>query len=242
MPIATTVKQTYKMEKSSYLWHGVFSKINIPTDGTVVEVAPGYEPKIGNALALLGFRGTIFLIEPDKEAAAHLKKIYQQVLPKATVKTIVKTLGKVRPDEDIPKNIDALVASHPFDDMVIAQLINKDDFFTTEATDGELLSPAIKQIYDSIKNKDYARGVKMATLEWKDSIKRLKPKYFIDSQYPSHSLTIKGLIKRQESGYTVLNKLKSIYEKHAISLHQEQLFGFKGNPKWWIVIKNPSQV
>ena len=57
-------------------------------DGIVIEVAPGYEPKIGNALALLDFRGVIFLVEPDQKAARRIQRIYQKILPHAVVKAV----------------------------------------------------------------------------------------------------------------------------------------------------------
>ena len=43
----------------------------------VVEVAPGYKPKIGHALSLYGFKGTVIIIESDLEAAAYIEQLYQ---------------------------------------------------------------------------------------------------------------------------------------------------------------------
>ena len=104
----------------SYTWHRLFQEHRMPLDGIIIEVAPGYETKIGDALALLGFQGTIILIEPDEAAAAHVKEAYQRIMSEVTVNVVAKCLQDVEIGKDIPLWADALVANHPFDDMAIA--------------------------------------------------------------------------------------------------------------------------
>ena len=230
----------YKVEKTSHIWHSLFIKSRINKNGVIVEVAPGHEPKIGNALALLGFRGTIFLIEPDEKTACDIEKTYRDILPQAKIKKIVKSLQSIEVGIDIPRVVDVLVASHPFDDMVISYIINDTSLFIRERKDGENLSNSIKKLYNRITEKDYEAGIKNTVKTWKKFIKELKPNYFIASQYPSHTLIKKGLMKRQNSGFTVLEQLKSFYKNSLKEQHQNQLFGYKGNPKWWIIVKKPS--
>src|SRR3989344_1834891 len=236
-----SVTQTNTIEPTPYLWRKLFIENQLPTDGIVIEVAPGYEPKIGNALALLGFRGTIFLIEPDQKTACHIQNIYQRILPQATVKKVIKSLQEVEVGVDIPYGADALVASHPFDDMVIASVVGKIQFFSQEKEDGEKISTRIKKLYDTLKDKDYAHGIETTVATWKRFITKSKPNYFIASQYPSHTLTIKGLVKRQNSGFMVLKQLKSFYKNSLVPQHQEHSFGFKGDPRWWIIVKKSYQ-
>lgn len=225
------------VEQTSHLWKQLFLGNNLPPDGTIIEVAPGYEPKIGNALALLGFRGIIFVIEPDPKAAAHIEKIYKKILPEAGVRIIYKSLQEIKQGIDVYGKIDALVASHPFDDMVIASIARKSSFFSEEH--GERVSPEMKKFYDKISDKEYKKAVHATAKTWKIFIARSKPSLFIASQYPSHTLAIKGLIRRQASGFAVLQKLKTIYRRFLIKRHYENGFGFKGDPRWWIVAIDP---
>lgn len=233
------VKQINSIEPTSRLWHKLFVDIGLPMDGTVVEVAPGYEPKIGNALALNNFQGTIWLIEPDQQAACHIRETYRKILPQATVHSVVKSLQAVEVGVDVPQGVDALVASHAFDDMVIAFLVGDKDFFSQEKEDRTHAAPSIKKAYIALKNKDYEYGVEATVAAWKRFVKRAQPHWFIASQYPSHTLIAKGLTKRQNSGFSVLRKLQTAYKISLIERHYERPFGFKGNPRWWIVAKDP---
>lgn len=225
------------VEQTSHLWKDLFLENNLSLNGVVIEAAPGYEPKIGNALALLGFRGIIFVIEPDPKAAAHIRKVYNKVLPEAEVRTICKPLQEIKQGIDIYGKIDALVASHPFDDMVIDSIARKNSFFSEEHE--EKVSPEMKKFYDKISDKEYKKAVHATAKTWKIFIARSKPSLFIASQYPSHTLAIKGLIRRQASGFAVLQKLKAFYRKFLVKRHYEDRFNFKGDPRWWIVAIDP---
>lgn len=234
-----SIKQINSVEPTSRLWHKLFVEIGLPMDGTVVEVAPGYEPKIGNALAINNFQGAIWLIEPDQRAAYHIRETYRKILPQATVHSVVKSLQDIEIGVDVPQGIDMLVANHPFDDMVIAFSVGDKGFFSQEKEDMAHVAPSIKKVYDSLGNKDYAYGEEATVATWERFVKGAQPHYFIASQYPSHTLTTKGLTKRQNSGFSVLRQLQTVYKISLIERHYERPFGFKGNPRWWIVAKDP---
>jgi len=223
-----------RVESTLFLWRDILTDNKLPRNGVVVEVAPGYEPKIGNALALLGFCGTLFVVEPDRKAIKHLKSIYKKILPRATVKMIAKPLESVVVKIDCSSGIDALLASHPFDDMVIASIVKDKNFFSQEKKDGEILSNTINGFYKRLSDDDYLKGIKCAVAVWKKTIENLAPSFFVASQYPSHTLTMKGLTQRQNSGYAVLDELKEFY-KDNLKLKDYKEFGFKGNSRWWIV-------
>ena len=53
------------------------SKFNIK--GTIIEIAPGKEKKIGIALSDLKFEGTIYVIEPDPLAMKEITKKYKNI-------------------------------------------------------------------------------------------------------------------------------------------------------------------
>ncbi|MBI3633016.1 MAG: hypothetical protein HY226_01870 [Candidatus Vogelbacteria bacterium] len=223
------------MEVASQIWHGVFVDIGLPKDGVVVEIAPGYEPKIGNALAAIDFSGTIYLIEPDTVAAKELAAIYRSILPNAKVVTVLKVMQELKLREDIPEKIDVVVASHPFDDMVMGSIISLPNFFTLEKSGGLRLTPKIKKVYDSLTDEHYVNGVGETVKAWKDFLSKIKPSYFIASQYPSTTLTMKGLTRRQNSGYAVMNLLKSSYKNVLLNEPQNMALFPKADPRWWIV-------
>ncbi len=225
----------------SYIWRSLLEKNPIPLDGVVVEVAPGYEKKIGDALAMIGFKGTVILIEPDALAAQHTKALYERILPKATIRSVTKLLQDVRIGTDLPPRVDALLANHPFDDMAIALAMQGKDptFFTQEHGDGTGLSERIRQVYDSISDRDYVHSILATLVIWKDFIRELKPTLFIASQYPSRKLTLKKLSKRQNSGFIIVELLRDYYDSYLRDQYQERSFGQKGDPAWWIIAMMP---
>ncbi len=227
------------IEQTSYIWARFFSEIELPKNGVVVEVAPGYEPKIGRALAMLNFCGTIYVIEPDSKAASAIKAEYERILPKSTIKTIIKSLQEIKAGVNIPLKPDALVASHPFDDMVMETIVEDKNFFSLEKEGGAKNTHAIKKIYNALEDKDYRRGISTTIKTWKKFIDESKPCCCIISQYPSYTLTKKGLTQRQESGFAVLKRLKRFYRASLVKQCKKNMSSSKEKPKWWLICKKP---
>jgi hypothetical protein len=111
------------MRPISQVWMRRLDTIGLPTDATVVEVAPGEEPKIGTALAGRGFVGALYIVEPDETAAHAIHRTYTELLPHATIEAIAKPLQDVRAGTDVPPTITTLVANHAFDDMVMSSIL-----------------------------------------------------------------------------------------------------------------------
>ncbi|MDP3999263.1 MAG: cyclic nucleotide-binding domain-containing protein [bacterium] len=225
----------------SYIWQRLLQENPIPVNGVVVEVAPGYEKKIGDALALIGFTGTVILIEPDSSAAAHVEKLYKQILPRASVKLVRKFLQDVQIGQDIPSRVDALLSNHPFDDMAVAFAMRgkEPSLFSKEREAGWEVPPSIKKLYDSVSNRDYIHGVLATIVLWKDFVQKLKPDLFIISQYPSQKLALKQLTKRQNSGFIVIELMRDYYENYLKQQYWDKSFGRQGDPAWWIIARKP---
>lgn len=231
-----------KIKPISHIWYQLLKEHHIPVDGTLVEVAPGYETKIGDALALLKFRGTIILIEPDQKAADHIQQAYKQIMPQAIVTVIVKCLQDIHAGMDVPFTIDALVANHPFDDMVIACATHKQQpfFFSQERKEEIYVSSSTQEIYDAISDRDYIRGILTTIAIWKQAIQQLKPNCVMVSQYPSRKLIMKGLAKRHHSGSIIIEVLKNFYENYLKDQYKEKSFSNQqGNPLWWMIAREP---
>ena len=141
-------------------------------------------------------------------------------------------------EKDVPSGVAAIVANHPFDDMVLGSFV-KPSFFSEERKGGTSLSSSIKKIYDTVSDDDYVRGILMTVTVWKDLIKKMRPACFIASQYPSHRLPEKGLTKRQNSGYMAMQFLRGFYEKCLSLNYDDKSFGCQDEPMWWIITRKP---
>lgn len=225
----------------SYIWMKLLQENPIPGDGIVVEVAPGYEKKIGDALALLDFKGTIILIEPDGLAAKYTQQLYRSIMPQADIRVVMKPLQEIEVGKDIPGKVDALLANHPFDDMAIAFAMHDKgiSLFSQEKEEGAHLSPYVKELYDAVSDKDYIGGILATINTWKNFIKKLRPDLFIVSQYPSHKLILKQLNKRQNSGLVAIELIRYYYESYLKKQYQDRSFGQQGDPAWWIIARRP---
>lgn len=212
----------------SRIWIDRLTAAGIPTDGTVMEVAPGREPKIGTALAELRFAGTIILIEPDRNAAASVQEIYRQILPNAKVTLVRKQLQHVEVGSDIPTSIDALVANHAFDDMVMSCILGHPSCPRDEP-------------YPSLTPIDYSQGTKATVLGWKTAIETVAPASLIVSQYPVRILSQPGFEARQNSGFEVLDQLKILYSRYASESdcqggsHYRDDPQWREDPRWWLI-------
>jgi CRP-like cAMP-binding protein len=235
------VPASAEIKPVSYIWLKLLRENSLPLDGTLVEVAPGYEKKIGDALALLGFKGTIFLVEPDAEAARHVQRLYRLLMPQATVNIVTKPLQQVVIGTDLPLHVDALLANHPFDDMAIyfAMREKKGSLFTQEKESGEGQAPAVQKLYAAVSDRDYIHGILATMLVWKNFVRKLRPALLVVSQYPSRKLALKKLTKRQNSGLIALDRLKSYYQAHVKDFYRDSSFGQKGDPAWWLIAKKP---
>jgi CRP-like cAMP-binding protein len=241
MESSETNKSNAGIKPVSYIWQRLLEENRVPLDGTVVEVAPGYEKKIGDALALMNFTGTVILIEPDRAAADHVERLYREIMPRATVRAVAKPLQDVEIGRDIPLRVDALLANHPFDDMALAFAVSEKhpSFFSEEREDGTNLTDRIRELYDTVTDKRYIHGVLATIVAWKDFIQRLKPMLFMASQYPSNKLAMKKLTKRQNSGFIVIELLRNYYENYLKEQYQDKSFGRQGDPAWWIIARKP---
>lgn len=214
----------------SRIWIDRLAIAGIPADGTVVEVGPGQEPKIATALAVLEFVGTIVLIEPDTDAAAAIQKIYRQILPHARVIVVRKQLQHVGVGVDVPRSIDALVANHVFDDMVMSCVL------------GHTSCPK-DEPYPSLTTVDYSHGTTATVLAWTTAVETVAPAALIVSQYPVRILSQPGFEARQNSGFEVLDQLKTLYSRSASPFgshggsHYRDDARWREHQRWWLIAR-----
>lgn len=85
----------------------------------VVEIAPGFRYKIAYALKNINFRGTLYVIDTNKDVLEYVAEKYKTILPDCKIICINKSF------EDsfayVPNEIDLLLSNHCIDDMIIAE-------------------------------------------------------------------------------------------------------------------------
>src|SRR5688572_24415721 len=123
------------------IWAGLLRAHGVSEGGTVVEIGPGYSPKIGLALARLGFRGRAIIIEPSPRAGARTTAVYRALLPGAIIEhrsCDIEEMEAFGP-------VDALLANHVLDDLIVAMAMERrernrmfDAFDCEEQAAGEL--------------------------------------------------------------------------------------------------------
>src|SRR5207249_67068 len=99
------------------VWSSVLRRHHLER-ATVMEIAPGFSDKIAFGLAALRFRGTMLLVEPNAAARQWAVERYRLLLPRATVVPVAERVRDVR----VSHRIDALLANHVLDDLLLDAL------------------------------------------------------------------------------------------------------------------------
>jgi len=217
------------------IWKDIFRKINLDKKGIVIEIAPGKENKIGNGLVNYGFAGTIYIIEPDKIALKYIVKRYSNSMKGVSIIGIPLTLDKAI--KFLPYKVDAIVANHPLDDMLIGKALGNifDEFFTRYYNTKECKTSGFwKLIKKYLEIRESL--IDKIVLEWEKLIKETSPNFAIISQYESYFFKKHGIKEPDKYGLEILEKIrKSFKEKEQKSiLHQEKRIKHK---KRWLVLK-----
>ncbi len=113
-------------------WRNVFTTLRVPMDGVVIEVAPGEGTNVPMALASMGFKGTLFVIDPAEDVMyATTEPAYKKLLPEARIISVCQSLEDARTRSELIQHyakkglVDCLVANHVLDDMLIGQHLSR---------------------------------------------------------------------------------------------------------------------
>ncbi|MFZ2960454.1 MAG: hypothetical protein WA705_26545 [Candidatus Ozemobacteraceae bacterium] len=215
-------------------WFDLFMAYDLPRDGTVIEINPGKTLKIGHALAMRGFNGTLFVVEPVQIILTEHVDRYKKLLPHAEVIGVSKNLSRVV--SDLPVNADALVSGQALEDEIIGKLMPENaqvsaflDRYSPEGLEmiGRLWthlegnSPGIRKIQDEV------------AVEWKMLIELLDPRLVLICLDDSCTFTKNGLFALDTCLGEVLNRLRPV---NCIprSIEQRLLAGGQ-DPSRWLV-------
>jgi hypothetical protein len=118
MPVSTRALTSARWDRRiARVWSSMVDASDVDPSGDVVEVGPGFSAKVGLWLAERGFRGTLFLVEPNDGARMWALGRYRRLLPRATLVPVDRSLAEAR--GAVPRRIDALLMNHVLDDLLL---------------------------------------------------------------------------------------------------------------------------
>lgn len=98
-------------------WGEVFKFLSIGKYGEILDICPGFAPKIEIGLFYCGYKGRITILDKNKEAISSLKKIMFLFRPEFDIVPYVRDLFSPIP---IRKSFQIVAGNHILDDMILA--------------------------------------------------------------------------------------------------------------------------
>lgn len=240
------------------LWYDLLNSLDFYGLHNVVEIGSGNSVKIGMALAKLDFKGSVFLVDPFQEALEEASKSYLNILPKAEIKAVAKTLADSL--NFLPRESVCLVSNHCIDDMIMVagqSEYSLTQLFEWTAIEHEQTIPLSKKVWADLE----ADPLKLSIIKnqvYRDCcsvIENLQPRLCIFGQYPSITLKNADMNNLNIHASEILQKLHTKFinkvvpeseiqkilntNKHFNDLHIGNEVLNAGN---WFVLKNKNQV
>lgn len=233
--------------KVGVTWGRIIASLNLTDDSILMEIAPGHSPKVGFGLLLAHpkFCGTIYLIEPDAQALDTITLKYQQMFPSAQIVGQVATLAFASGLLPPGTCLDAVLANHPLDDMIIGRDFATGsaeymEYFTGMYQEGateeqKLLAEA--SAWHNLEHKrphDCAHFKREVLADWIHFLNETRPRHIAISQYKSRTLLQYGLEAPDRLAFDVLKNVAR--ELPLMSRRREKILVKQGfDPKRWIV-------
>ena len=107
------------------VWAELLAAHAVDPGGVVVEIGPGFADKIGLGLAARQFRGTLFVVEPNRSAREWVTLRYHLLLPAARIVPVELIVPEAA--ERVPEGADAVLMNHVLDDLVLHAALPPDD-------------------------------------------------------------------------------------------------------------------
>lgn len=161
----------------------------------IVECGPGYSDTIGRALAANDHRGPVLLVEPNGPARTWALQRYCKRLPQAHV------TGAAEIDSEAfsAKRVDALVANHLLDDLILNTALSRkqaDSTFAAMTPGAECGDSFIAIWRNLLADADLLSAtIELAALNFSRVIEQLRPGVVLLNQYPSWRHHRSGLDK-----------------------------------------------
>ncbi len=193
------------------IWESIFQDLSLDNNGKLVEIAPGKEEKVGYGLASYDFKGRLYLIEPDLVAMNIIYGKYKKLMQETTIIPVPYVLGETL--SILPNKVDAIIANHPLDDMIMGKFIGKElpDFFEEKYNTSDCKSrPFWEFIENSPEKLDKVK--KEIVSEWTELIKKTNPSTVAISQYKSYFFESHGLLSPDKNALDILNGIRKNFQ------------------------------
>ena len=99
------------------VWAQILRTHGLDPAGDVAEVGPGFTIKIGLGLQEYGFRGSLYVVEPNARVREWIVPRYRELLPSARVIPVPCRLRSAA--SGLPTRLNALLMNHVLDDLVL---------------------------------------------------------------------------------------------------------------------------
>jgi hypothetical protein len=101
-------------------WSKILSALNIQNNPQIIDLCPGFVPKIELGLFYLQYEGKVIVIDKDSRALSALIKFMNLFNPKFKVsKKVINLFGRFK------ENYEVILANHLIDDLVLCYFSNK---------------------------------------------------------------------------------------------------------------------
>lgn len=172
------------------------SKLEIPINGTIVEIGPGSVSKVGHGLQQFGFKGKLILIEPEPQSLLVICDNYRNLIPNAEIIPCPMTLDCWLSHLTELEKFDLVIGNHVIDDILIGKYItrkedinngnnNLKEFFENHYEGADL---ATTSHYWELFTKDHASRIAIKTETLNELINiSSRSKASIYSAYDSYS-------------------------------------------------------
>jgi hypothetical protein len=201
------------------IWFNMLSQVPLNKEGIAIEIAPGNVSKIGRGLAQYGFKGTLYIIEPNYFSLGEIIGQYQELLPSVNLMPVNRTLRAAV--NLLPKNPDIVLSNHPLDDMIIGDILTTpefDKFFTNHydkcsIEETKLLWEIFKERPESLK-----QSLQNILSDWLFLIRKLNPKNIAISQYFSFFFKSHGLVEPDRYAIELLRMIEKYSHKEGFNV------------------------
>lgn len=188
------------------IWQAVLYPLQLPATATVIEIAPGSSPKIGHALATLGFCGDLHVVEASPPALEQVAAHYRRLLPAATLHLHGSPLDQCL--HALPTQADALIGNHIIDDMLLAASATARDTFSWATQYSNTVAPQTHSAFAEFSQQQ-TQAVAQVAAELTHAVVVVQPRHVVLSQYPSSTLHDSGLGALNTAASGVLAQLRT---------------------------------
>jgi hypothetical protein len=220
-------------------WSQVLNSVGVHRYASVVEVGPGCSDKMAHALAALGFRGRLVLVDPTPAVRRWTSLRYRLLLPDADIVVDPFALSSATTQWGA---VDAIVSNHVLDDMLFRLAVPASVSAASfqRMRPGRPCAPQFVDAWHRLRTN--ATLLERLVAETADEFARyaeaVGPQLVIVNHYPSWTHGRHGLSSIHEHGLRVLHRLEdrlgaSGFRRRAAAVP------FEPRDASWLIVSRP---